>query len=795
MGSIRPAEAKQYFRNIEKHRIKFHYTGHKDDFFFELALGEKMVEHRKEWIKKSLEERKQRKEKGLPAIFLYENNTRFITFKELINKDLILYPIRKNKRSIPSSVDGFKPGQRKVIYTCFKRNDKHEIKVTQLAGSVGEMSAYHHSEMYLNSSIIKLAQNYVGSNNINLLQPLGQFGSRHDGGTDAAAPRYIYTMLNTLARKIFPPLDDALLTYQFDDNQQIEPEYFVPIIPMILVNGTYGIGSSGRSEIFKYNPRDIVENIRNLMHGRKIQPMIPWYKGFSGTIIQIDSKQKFVIFGEAALLNDESFEITELPIGVSTQTYKETVLEPMLNDTEKSSPFILDYNEYHSDGAIKFVITLSKENLQEALKIGLHQKFKILRIMPKLNLTLFDQHDCLRTFETPEQILEEFFPLRLELYAKRIAYYGKKFEAELLKLKNQIRFVSEKISGILIMKNIKEKDLTTTLIKNNYDSDPVKAWMKKYVEKEEETVEGGDGFDYLTDMPTRSDCSDGLEKLTKQFNQKKEEMEKLLNSTPNVIWDNELTEFLNELNRVEQLEREELDLDSANNWNLTGEQESNCKPSPHGKRIQPEIDAELLRRINKIRNRKKYSTLDNNAIDSDSEHEFIPLANNQPIITTTTTSKQTAVKPKCKKRNLDSESDDSDDDDDDDKSKKVCFYFNKFCRLMKTYFLFYLFFYIYKTKKEKLIAIYESQMNRNQVDKETIRLPSFEHKCEICSQCFSRKSNLIRHKITHTDEVNWPYNCPKCNLKFKRKDEQQNHMKRKHQVKLESLTIYDNADS
>merc|ERR1711997_641028 len=171
---------------------------------------------------------------GLPEQYLYEKNTRQVSYKDFINKELVLFSNCDNERSIPSLVDGFKPGQRKVMFTCLKRNDKREVKVAQLAGSVGEMSAYHHGEASLMGTIINLAQDYVGSNNINLLLPIGQFGTRLAGGKDHASPRYIFTQLSPLARNIFNANDDAVLTQLLDDNQKIEPEWYIPILPMVL---------------------------------------------------------------------------------------------------------------------------------------------------------------------------------------------------------------------------------------------------------------------------------------------------------------------------------------------------------------------------------------------------------------------------------------------------------------------------------------------------------------------------------------------------------------------------------
>ena len=154
-----------------------------------------------------------------------DHNVDSIDIKDFINKELILFSMADCVRSIPNVMDGLKSGQRKILFVCFKRKLKNEIKVAQLAGSVAELSAYHHGEISLMNTIINLAQNYVGSNNINLLYPSGQFGTRLQGGKDAASPRYIFTRLSNLTRLIFHPDDDHILNYLDDDGAPIEPEW------------------------------------------------------------------------------------------------------------------------------------------------------------------------------------------------------------------------------------------------------------------------------------------------------------------------------------------------------------------------------------------------------------------------------------------------------------------------------------------------------------------------------------------------------------------------------------------
>jgi DNA topoisomerase-2 len=235
-------EAKEYFSDMQRHRIKFKYLGKNDDDSITMAFSRKCIEQRKDWLTNFVETTKTRREMGMPEDIIYGKDVRSITYTEFINKELVLFSNLDNSRSIPSLVDGLKPGQRKVVFTCLKRNDKREVKVAQLAGSVAEHAAYHHGEQFLMSTIIGLAQNYVGSNNINILQPIGQFGTRLQAGKDAASPRYIFTQLSPLAKDIFNPKDTPLLNTLFDGSQRIEPEYYVPLIPMVLVNGADGIG-------------------------------------------------------------------------------------------------------------------------------------------------------------------------------------------------------------------------------------------------------------------------------------------------------------------------------------------------------------------------------------------------------------------------------------------------------------------------------------------------------------------------------------------------------------------------
>ncbi|XP_077997716.1 DNA topoisomerase 2-alpha-like isoform X2 [Glandiceps talaboti] len=614
LGTSTNKEAKEYFCDMTRHRIPFKYAGPSDDAAITLAFSKKKVEERKEWLTDWLHERKRRREDGLSDLYLYNKDTRYISYNDFVNKELVLFSNADNERSIPSMVDGLKPGQRKVLFTCFKRNDKREVKVAQLAGSVAERSAYHHGEQSLMGTIINLAQNFIGSNNLNLLQPIGQFGTRLHGGKDAASPRYIFTMLSPLARLLFPQHDDPRLTYLYDDNQQIEPEWYCPIIPMVLINGADGIGTGWSTKIANYDVREVLANVRRMIEGEEPLPMLPSYKSYKGSIEELE-ENRYVCNGEVAIIDNNTIEINELPIRSWTQTYKESVLEPMLHGSEKVQPMITDYKEYHTDSTVRFVIKMSEDKLFKAEEQGLHKVFKLQTTISQTNSVLFDANGCIRKYDSVLDILREFFDVRLERYRIRKEYLEGILAAESNKLDNQARFILEKIEGTIVIENKKKKDVISVLVQRGYDSDPVKAWKESQqegrddIDEDDETsslysVASGAGpdFGYLLNMPLMSLSREKKDELIKHRDAKGIELEELRMKTPNDLWRDDLDAFAAKLEEVETQERLDEVMGIAaleKNKSKKGRKKvvhEETKPSPMGRRVVPKVDIALKKK-------------------------------------------------------------------------------------------------------------------------------------------------------------------------------------------------------
>jgi DNA topoisomerase-2 len=402
LGTSTAAEAKEYFSNLPTHEIDFEWDGQADDVI-DMAFSKKRVEDRKLWLL------------SMAAGTHIDYGVDKINYETFVNKELILFSHADNERSIAHFMDGLKPSQRKVLFACFKRNLRQEVKVAQLAGYVSEQSAYHHGEASLTQTIISMAQNYVGSNNINLLSPCGQFGTRLMGGKDAASPRYVFTKLEAITRLIFHPDDDAILEYQEDDGTPIEPTHYAPIMPMALVNGSDGIGTGWSSTIPTYNPREIVANLRRMLQGEEPLDMKPWYRGYTGEITAKTGRDasNFTVLGRIEQVDESTLVISELPVGKWTADYKGFLESVLIGSTTAAAaatgadgapacaPFIKDFKENHTDTTVLFTVTVAPEKIAEicAEKGGLMKKFKLEGSVATSNMHLFDLNSQIRKFE------------------------------------------------------------------------------------------------------------------------------------------------------------------------------------------------------------------------------------------------------------------------------------------------------------------------------------------------------------------------------------------------------------
>jgi DNA topoisomerase-2 len=540
LGTSTKTEFVEYFE--EKKFVGFEYTGQTSDDAIDMVFNKKRADDRKIWLETVYDRHS-----------YADTSKHMISYEDFINKELIHYSKYDCDRSIPNLMDGLKISLRKILFSSFKKRLTVEIKVAQFSGYVSEHSCYHHGEESLNQAIVGMAQNFVGSNNINLLVPGGQFGSRIKGGKDASSPRYIFTRLERLTRLIFPEQDDHILKYLNDDGTPVEPQFYVPIIPMVLVNGSKGIGTGFSTEIMCYNPKDIIAYLKNKLQGVTNDEItfLPYYEGFNGTISKIGDT-KFLFKGLYEKISEDKIVVTELPIGYWTEDFKEH-LEELQNDKDKDGkkivPIIKEYDDKSKDTTVEFIITFSKGKLLELETIqgdngcnGLEKILKLCTSSSTTNMNLFNSEDKLKKYGNVEEIIDDYFDIRLEYYENRRDYLIENLEQELMVLSNKSKYIHELLNGTIDLRNKKKQEIIDMLIEQDYD-----------------TIDKDDDFKYLVKMPMDSVSEENIERLNKDHSNKLQELNLLKETTIQQMWLSELT--LLEIEYVEyQKEREKSQL-------------------------------------------------------------------------------------------------------------------------------------------------------------------------------------------------------------------------------------------
>ncbi|EGG25272.1 DNA topoisomerase II [Cavenderia fasciculata] len=516
LGTNTSAEAKEYFSNLKKHIIKFTWSGEPSSNAIAMAFNKDAVQARQRWLLSSD-----------TTQLSVDHSIKELSFDDFINKELIHYSWAANHRSIPSVMDGLKPGQRKILYAAFKRKLTSEIKVAQFSGYVAEHTAYHHGEQSLSSTIVKMAQDFVGSNNIPLLTSGGQFGTRLQGGDDSASPRYIFTKLNSITRLIFNDLDDDLLKYLEEEGEMIQPNYYVPILPMILVNGSDGIGVGMSNSVPLYSPIDLIDYLLNLLNNQKqMKALVPWYRGFTGTIVRGSNavNGSFKTSGVITRVG-RTLVISDLPIGKWTVDYK-----VVLNDLVEKD-FIKSYHDGNTENSVSFTIHFTNDQLEEIDEMTdneLIDKFKLNSSLHS-NLMLFDTNGNIKKYESTEEIIGEFFQYRRKLYVDRKKMLQDRLKKQIDKFNVTIQFISLIASGKVKLGGKTKQLIIEELHKNKFKLAPN--------QNQEEM------FNYLFNLPILDMTQEKIDTLTQNLSKRTEEFNFIQSQESDQLWKTDLQQL------------------------------------------------------------------------------------------------------------------------------------------------------------------------------------------------------------------------------------------------------------
>jgi DNA topoisomerase-2 len=458
------------------------------------------------------------------------NTNDSIDIADFINKELITFSVDDCKRSIPCMLDGLKESQRKVLFAAIKRNLSYNnskcLKVAQFAGYVAEHTSYHHGEQNLYDTITKMAQTYMGSNNIPLLYEEGAFGSLLECGNDAASGRYIYTKLAKTTRYIFREEDDDFLENRFDDGDIIEKKHYCPIVPYIVVNGCFsGIGTGWSCSVPPHNIKDVINWIKTWIKrdgddDEKIDVELkPFFNKFKG---KVEVQGKKIITTGVITKKDKNYIITEVPVGRKNMSI--TKMKERLEEL-KEEGYIKSIKDQSTENDVHFTISLV-ENVEDEEEKQLIEKIGLNDCMHTSNMVLFDKDEKIKKYDTVYEIMNDFCNERYDMYKRRKQGILKSKKTELKFLKNKYRFIKEVVDGQINIKEQEDDALLEILEDREYDLKEGK-------------------YEYLVSIQMRHITKTKINELDEQIKKLQDKINEYSKKTEKSMWLEELKELEN----------------------------------------------------------------------------------------------------------------------------------------------------------------------------------------------------------------------------------------------------------
>ena len=430
------------------------------------------------------------------------------------NSDFVDYASYDNLRKIGSCIDGLKNASRKVIFTVLEKNIKEPIKVSQLANKVAEYAEYLHGS--LDGVVVNLGQDFAGTNNVPLLQKKGNFGTRF--AQEASAPRYIFTYGSKNLFTLFKKEDLKILKEQMFEGERIEPVFYVPTLPLILVNGSEGVSSGFAQKILPRNPKSIIKYLTNKIQGKRNNKDLlkPFFNDFKGTVEQGETSFQWLIKGKIERTNKNQITISEIPVGYDLKTYIKVL------KTLEDNKVILDWDDL-SDKEFKFIVKMNPKDLDKLSEDEILDKLKLVKKVTE-NLTCLNANNQIQEFQSAEEILDYYFKVKMEYLGKRKNYLVQELKTDLDILNAKITFIKAILDKSLVI----EKQPKDKIVKN----------LEKII-----TVKVQDSYDYLLNMPLYSLTLEKIKALTETLKNSKLKLKETQEKTLENFWLEDLEEI------------------------------------------------------------------------------------------------------------------------------------------------------------------------------------------------------------------------------------------------------------
>lgn len=438
---------------------------------------------------------------------------RSIRAKHFMNSAFKTFSLYDNCRSIPA-IDGLKPSQRKAIFGTHQRGENAGLlQVQRLASLIAAATDYHHGTGSMESTIAGMgAVKYPGSNNMNLFVPEGQFGSRLT--KEPGAGRYIESALSGNFRKLFMKDDDCILEHHLVDGENIEPVLYLPILPVALINGATGTGTGHACEIKSYHPEQIRDACVRYLDGKELIPgdLVPWFRGFHGTVERNPETGQVIMAGKLEVVNSTTIKITELPVGVFLDNYKDHLNK--LEDDE----FIKSYEDASTEQSFEFIVTVPRTTTQLSEE-QLYQKFKLIARDTE-NFTIWNADGELKRYGSAEEIIGVFVDWRLGHYERRRQKLIEDTSESIRYQSEIIRFIRFYLANTKLFRDTGKKDLVALLLENEFSD-----------------------YEKLMGMAIWSLTKDRIAELEKRLVDLKETLASLEADTPEAMYRRELKAF------------------------------------------------------------------------------------------------------------------------------------------------------------------------------------------------------------------------------------------------------------
>ena len=385
------------------------------------------------------------------------------TITNFLNTEYLNYAFSVlEERAIPSVIDGFKPGARKIMHASLSGTTKDGklYKLLALSGDAMRVSLYAHGDTSLNATIVNMCKTF--NDNLNPLESDSQVGSLRDPDS-AGAPRYLYVKHSKYMDLIYKT-DYDLLDFVFEEGQYVEPMTYLPIIPTVLCKNNIGVAVGYSMHNQSYNPVDIIDACKEVLNARtdkkdKIKTVIyPYIRGIKKANWRYEDENWFN-YGEWKFNQSKDLMIvTDLPADISYEGF-----EKLLNKFEEEN-YIKGWKNKSTDGGINYEILFPKKQLAIEIKKDksgkrIANKFKLIKQLPDDLLWLLDENHKLKNFQDKKEVIEYFVNYRLTIYTARKKKLVKILEERIKKNDELVKFIELVCKGKLKIRNRSKKDI------------------------------------------------------------------------------------------------------------------------------------------------------------------------------------------------------------------------------------------------------------------------------------------------------------------------------------------------